>query len=59
MKIDKLFFIVRKMKLAEKILKRSDAIIQLKHLQQAMKEETRRRKEFYNWVTEEVQAEFI
>lgn len=47
------------MKLAEKILKRSDAIIQLKHLQQAMKEETRRRKEFYNWITEEVKSEFI
>ena len=47
------------MKLAKKILKRSDAIIQLKHLQKAMKEETRRRKEFYNWITEEVKAEFI
>ena len=47
------------MKLAEKILKRSDAIIQLQHLQQAMKKETRRRKAFYNWVTEEVKAEFI
>lgn len=59
MKIDKLFFIVRKMKLAEKILKRSDALIQLKHLQMAIKKETNRRKEFYKWITEEVKAEFV
>jgi len=45
--------------LVNKILKRSDAALQLKYLQDAMKEETRRRKEFYEWVTEEVKAEFI
>ncbi len=47
------------MTLVEKILKRPDAFIQLKYLEKAIKEETLRRKAFYNWVTEDMKAEFI
>jgi len=43
----------------KRILKRSDAALQLQYFQKAMKEENHRRKEFYEWVTEEVKAEFI
>jgi len=45
--------------LINRILKRSDAALQLQYFQQAMKEENHRRKEFYEWITEEVKAEFI
>lgn len=45
--------------LAEQILKRSDGIIQLEYLQKAFAEERQKRKKFYDWVTEDVKAEFI
>ena len=45
--------------LVNKILKRSDAAIQLKYFQDAMQEEQKRRKDFYEWITEDVKAEFI
>ena len=45
--------------LVNKILKRSDAAIQLKYLQDAMEDERKRRKNFYEWLTEDVKAEFI
>ena len=45
--------------LVNKILKRSDAALQLQYFQDAMNAEEKRRKEFYEWVTEEVKAEFI
>ncbi len=45
--------------LVNKIMKRSDAAIQLQYFQDAMKEENKRRKDFYNWITEDVKAEFI
>jgi Uma2 family endonuclease len=47
------------MTLVEKMLKRSDAVIQMQRLQQAIKEENARRKDFYKWVTEDFKAEFI
>ena len=45
--------------LAEKILERPDAVMQLKHLQSKYEEEKKRRKYFREWVTEVVKAEFI
>lgn len=45
--------------LVKEILKRSDAALQLKYFQEAMEEEKIRRKEFYQWVTEDIKAEFI
>ena len=45
--------------LVNKIMKRSDAALQLQYFQDAMKEEGKHRKEFYNWITEDVKAEFI
>lgn len=44
---------------AEKILERADAPQQLEHLQNALNDERRRRNEFYQWVTEDMKAEFI
>lgn len=35
--------------LVNKILKRSDAALQLQYFQEVMKEEAKRRKDFYNW----------
>ena len=45
--------------LVEKILERPDAALQFQFFQQAMEEEKVRRMAFYNWVTEEIKAEFI
>lgn len=45
--------------LARQILERSDAMIQLEFLQNAMADENRRRQEFREWITEDVKAEFI
>jgi Uma2 family endonuclease len=45
--------------LAEQILERPDAVIQLQTLQNALEDEKKRRQDFYNWVTEDVKAEFI
>lgn len=45
--------------LVDKILKRSDAALQLQYFQDAMKAEKQRRKDFYEWITETVKAEFI
>ena len=42
--------------LVNKILKRADAAIQLQYFQDAMKEESKRRKDFYNWITEDVKT---
>ena len=44
---------------AQKILELPDAPIQIEALNAALNEEKRRRQEFYDWVTEEVKAEFI
>lgn len=44
---------------AQKILERPDAPLQIEALNAAFNEEKRRRQEFYDWVTEEVKAEFI
>lgn len=45
--------------LVKRILNRPDAPRQLEALQQAMADERRRRHEFYEWVTEDIKAEFI
>lgn len=45
--------------LIDKILKRSDTALQWKYFQEAMNDEKVRRKAFYEWVTEDVKAEFI
>ncbi|MEM6319154.1 MAG: Uma2 family endonuclease [Bacteroidota bacterium] len=45
--------------LVEAILKRPDAALQLEYFQKVMSEEKARRKAFYEWVTEDVKAEFI
>lgn len=45
--------------LVEKILKRSDAALQLQYFQEVMQEEHTQRKAFYEWITEDVKAEFI
>lgn len=45
--------------LIDKILKRSDAELQLKYLQEVMQEERHRRKDFYEWIKEDTKAEFI
>lgn len=45
--------------LVKEILKRPDAALQLEYFQEAMKVESIRRKEFYQWITEDVKAEFI
>jgi len=44
---------------AEKILERPDAPQQLEHIQNVLNDERRRRNEFYEWVTEDMKAEFI
>ena len=45
--------------LAEQILERPDAVLQLQALQHALDDEKKRRQQFYDWVTEDVKAEFI
>ncbi|NJL76227.1 MAG: Uma2 family endonuclease [Saprospiraceae bacterium] len=45
--------------LVQEILKSPDAVLQLGYLQAAMEEETIRRKEFREWITEEIKAEFV
>lgn len=45
--------------LVKRIMNRPDAPRQLEALQQAMADECRRRLEFYEWVTEDIKAEFI
>lgn len=45
--------------LAEQIMERPDAVLQLQALQNALEDEKKRRQDFYNWVTEDVKAEFI
>lgn len=45
--------------LINKILKRSDAALQLQYFKDAMKAEHHRRKDFYEWITEDIKAEFI
>lgn len=45
--------------LAEQILERPDAVLQLEKIQAALEDEKRRRQDFRNWVTEDVKAEFI
>ncbi|MFN4257333.1 MAG: Uma2 family endonuclease [Saprospiraceae bacterium] len=45
--------------LVKRILNSPDAPRQLEALQQAMADERRRRHEFYEWVTEDIKAEFI
>lgn len=45
--------------LADRILKRPDAVNQIKYLQSIFEEEKKRRKNFREWVTEEMKAEFI
>lgn len=45
--------------LADEILKRPDALSQLKYLETVLEEEQRRRKDFYEWVTPDIKAEFI
>ncbi|MFN0213466.1 MAG: Uma2 family endonuclease [Saprospiraceae bacterium] len=44
---------------AEKILESPDAPQQLEYIQNALADERRRRTEFYNWITEDISAEFI
>lgn len=45
--------------LAEQILERPDAVLQLQSLTRALEAEKKRRQDFYLWVTEDVKAEFI
>lgn len=45
--------------LVEQILERPDAVLQLQNLQSALEIEKKRRRDFYEWVTEDVKAEFI
>lgn len=45
--------------LADRILKRPDARLQLAYLQDALADEAQRRKDFYEWVTPGIKAEFI
>ncbi|MBP6829042.1 MAG: Uma2 family endonuclease, partial [Saprospiraceae bacterium] len=45
--------------LAEQIMERPDAVLQLQALQNALEDEKKRRQDFYDWVTEDVKAEFI
>jgi Uma2 family endonuclease len=45
--------------LAEQILERPDAVLQLRSLTIALEAEKKRRQDFYEWVTEDVKAEFI
>ncbi len=45
--------------LAEQILERPDAVLQLQKLTRALEAEKKRRQDFYEWVTEDVKAEFI
>ena len=45
--------------LAEQILERPDAVLQLQALQNALADEKKRRQGFRNWITEDVKAEFI
>ena len=45
--------------LTEKILERPDAVLQVRAMQAALAAEQQRRQDFYEWVTEDVKAEFI
>jgi len=45
--------------LAEQILERPDAVLQLQSLTRALEAEKKRRQDFYLWVTEDIKAEFI
>jgi len=45
--------------LAEQILERPDAVLQMEKIQTALADEKRRRHEFREWITENVKAEFI
>lgn len=45
--------------LADQILERPDAVMQFHKIEAALQAEKRRRLDFYNWVTEDVKAEFI
>lgn len=45
--------------LADQILARPDAVLQLQSLTRALDTEKKRRQDFYLWVTEDVKAEFI
>jgi Uma2 family endonuclease len=45
--------------LAQQLLDRPDAFLQLKRINEALTAEKKRRHEFYEWVTEGVKAEFI
>ncbi len=45
--------------LADQLLERHDALQQMKRLQAMIEDEHSRRKDFYQWVTEDFKAEFI
>lgn len=45
--------------LAEQILERPDAAMLFDNLRRMLENERKRRQEFYEWVTEDVKAEFI
>ncbi len=45
--------------LADQLLERHDAVHQLERLQAILEDEHQRRKDFYEWVTEDFKAEFI
>lgn len=45
--------------LADKIIKRADAPIQIQYLQETYEAEKKRRIEFREWITPDVKAEFI
>jgi Uma2 family endonuclease len=45
--------------LAQQILERPDAVLQLQAVHKALALEKKRRHEFYDWVTENIKAEFI
>ncbi|MFN8355171.1 MAG: hypothetical protein U0Y10_12025 [Spirosomataceae bacterium] len=47
------------MDIAEKLLKRPDALIVLRHIQESLQNEAVRRHEFREWVDENTKAEFI
>jgi len=45
--------------LADKIMKRADAAVQIQYLQETYEAEKKRRIEFREWATPDVKAEFI
>jgi Uma2 family endonuclease len=57
--LSKILFIMGDLSLADQILERPDAILQLQSLTRALEAEKKRRQDFYEWVTEDVKAEFI